>query len=255
MPNHGAIPAISLSPGGLLTALQLADSFFPSGMYAHSHGLEAMISRGRVTTAPDVAEFLENQLSWTVMPSDGVALLESWRAARRGDLAQVVAIDELLLAMKAPAELRNASTQLGLRLLSEAGEWASLQPHPLLAEYTRQVRAGNAPGNYPGNWPGHAPGNGAVALGVVGQALGVDAAATLLVLCHSYAVSVLGAASRLMPFAHTDAQAILRRLHPLLERLSGEILQRHWSELRAFSPELDLAAMNHEGDEVRLFAS
>ena len=117
--------------------------------------------------------------------------------------------------------------------------------------YTRLVRAGN----YSGHAPGHAPGNGAVALGVVGQALGVDAAATLMVLCHSYAVSVLGAASRLMPFAHTDAQAILRRLHPLLERLSGEIWQRHWSEMWAFSPELDLAAMSHEWDEVRFFVS
>ena len=189
------------------------------------------------------------------MPSDGVALLESCRAAAQGDLSQIVAIDELLLAMKAPAELRNASTQLGLRLLSEAGEWASLPPHSLLAEYARLVRAGNYPGHAPGYVPGYAPGNGAVALGVVGQALGVDAAATLMVLCHSYAVSVLGAASRLMPFARTDAQAILRRLHPLLEWLSGEIWQRHWSEMRAFSPELDLAAMSHEWDEVRLFAS
>ena len=241
------MPDISLTPGGLLTALQLADSFFPSGMYAHSHGLEAMVRRGLVQNPTDVAEFLENQFNWTVMLSDGVALLESCRAAAQGDLSQIVAIDELLLAMKAPTELRNASTQLGLRLLSEAGKRASLPPHPLLAEYTRLVRAGN--------YSGHAPGNGAVALGVVGQALGVDAAATLMVLCHSYAVSVLGAASRLIPFAHTDAQAILRCLHPLLERLSGEIWQRHWSEMWAFSPELDLAAMNHEGDEVRFFAS
>ena len=188
------MPDISLTPGGLLTALQLADSFFPSGMYAHSHGLEAMVRRGLVQNPMDVAEFLENQFNWTVMPSDGVALLESCRAAAQGDLSQIVAIDELLLAMKAPTELRNASTQLGLRLLSEAGEWASLPPHPLLAEYTRLVRAGNYPGHAPGYVPGYAPGNGAVALGVVGQALGVDAAATLMVLCHSYAVSVLGAA-------------------------------------------------------------
>ena len=249
------MPDISLTPGGLLTALQLADSFFPSGMYAHSHGLEAMVRRGLVQNPTDVAEFLENQFNWTVMPSDGVALLESCRAAAQGDLSQIVAIDELLLAMKAPTELRNASTQLGLRLLSEAGEWASLPPHSLLAEYTRLVRAGNYSGHAPGYVPGYAPGNGAVALGAVGQALGIDAAATLMVLCHSYAVSVLGAASRLMPFAHTDAQAILRRLHPLLERLSGEIWQRHWSEMRAFSPELDLAAMSHEWDEVRFFAS
>ena len=238
---------ISLSPANLLSAFQLADSFFPSGMYAHSHGLETMISRGRVRNAPDVAEFLENQFSWTVFPSDGVALLESYRAAAVGDLSQIVAIDDLLLSMKVPAELRNASTQLGQRLLTEVGAWDSLQSRLLLEEYTQRVLAGHAPGN--------APGNGSVALGVVGQALEMDAAAILMTLCHSYAVSVLGAASRLMPFTHTDAQTILRRLHPLLERLTGEIWERRWSEMRAFSPELDLAAMNHERDDVRLFAS
>ena len=156
-----------------------------------------------------------------------------------GDLSQIVAIDELLRAMKVPAELRNASTQLGQRLLTEVGAWDSLQSHLLLEEYTRRVRTGNTPGN------------GAVALGVVGQALEMDAAAILMALCHSYAVSVLGAANRLMPFTHTDAQTILRRLHPLLERLTGEIWERRWSEMRAFSPEFDLAAMNHERDELR----
>ena len=227
----------------MLSAFQLADSFFPSGMYAHSHWLETMISRGRVRNAPDVAEFLENQFSWTVFPSDGVALLESYRAVAVGDLSQIVAIDDLLQAMKVPAELRNASTQLGQRLLTEVGAWDSLQSRLLLEEYTQRVLAGNAPGN------------GSVALGVVGQALEMDAAAILMTLCHSYAVSVLGAASRLMPFTHTDAQTILRRLHPLLERLTGEIWERRWSEMRAFSPELDLAAMNHERDDVRFFAS
>ena len=238
-----SIRPITLTPGGLLTALQLADSFFPSGMYAHSHGLEAMISRGRVSAAPEVAEFLENQLTWTLMPSDGVALLESCRAAGHGDILQILEIDELLLAMKVPAELRNASTQLGLRLLAETGGWEPLPPHSPLTEYTRQVRAGNSPGN------------GAVALGLVGQALKLDPTAVLMVLCHSYVVSVLGAASRLMPFTHTDAQAILQGLHPLLERLTNEIWECRWSEMRAFSPELDLVAMDHESDEVRLFAS
>jgi urease accessory protein UreF len=32
--------------GEILSALQLADSFFPTGMYAHSYGLEGMARRG-----------------------------------------------------------------------------------------------------------------------------------------------------------------------------------------------------------------
>lgn len=39
-----------------LAALQLADSFFPAGAYAHSQGLESMVSRCWVNDADDVAQ-------------------------------------------------------------------------------------------------------------------------------------------------------------------------------------------------------
>lgn len=224
----------------LLAILQLADSFFPAGMFAHSHGLEGMVNRGLVRSAENVAEFLENQFSWSVMPSDGVALLGAYRATERGDLAEILALDQLLLANKTPAELRAASTQYGRRVLAETYDWVA---HSLRAEYAQKVAAGSAPGN------------GAVALGVTGAALNLGERATLLVFCHSHAVSVLGAASRLLPFSHTDAQKILHRLHPLLNRLTEEIWDQDWPDLTAFTPELDLVAMNHESDELRLFAS
>ncbi len=227
-------------PESLLAALQLADSFFPVGMYAHSHGLEGMVNRGLIRSAPEVSEFLENQFIWSVMPSDGVALLEAYRATDRGDLTEVLALDQLLLAMKTPAELRAASTQYSRRLLAETEGWAA---HALREEYIQEVQAGTAPGN------------GSVALGVTGAALNMGASATLQVFCHSHAVSVLGAASRLLPFSHTDAQKILRGLHPLLNHLTEEIWDQDWSNMTAFTPELDLVAMNHESDELRLFAS
>ena len=87
----------------LLTALQLADSFFPSGMYAHSHGLEGMVSRGLVTSAAQVAEFLANQFTWSIVPSDGVALLEAYRATDWGDLSTVMEIDQLLVTRQIEA--------------------------------------------------------------------------------------------------------------------------------------------------------
>ena len=60
-----------------LTALQLADSFFPSEMYAHSPGLESMVARGWVNGACAVREYLRKVLVWSVLPSGGVALVNA----------------------------------------------------------------------------------------------------------------------------------------------------------------------------------
>ncbi len=76
-----------------------------------------------------------------------------------------------------------------------------------------------------------------------------------MVFCHSHATSVLGAALRLLPITHVDAQGIQHRLHSLLVDLIQEIRQRPWEEMMAFTPELDVAAMGHESDELRMFAS
>jgi urease accessory protein len=250
-------------PAGFLAALQLADSFFPTGMYAHSHGLEGLVARGQVCTAADVAQFLENQLVWAVLPSDGVALLNAYRAADAGDLEILMGMDRLLYALKLPQELRNASTQLGQRLLSEAdhlvseGRHGMASPPPLPrgeldggqscatihAQYHERVSRREAPGN------------GAVALGVAAAALNIPPQQTLLLFCHSHAVSVLGAALRLLPLTHTDAQVILHRLHPIIVDRTGEIEGVPWTDMTCFTPELDIASLGHESADLRMFAS
>lgn len=225
---------------GFLSALQLADSFFPTGMYAHSQGLEGMVRRGLVSSPSDVEEFLRNQFAWSVLPSDGVALLNSHRSASRGDLATLVAIDRLLTALKLPSELRAVSVQVGHRLLDETVPFVSDQLH---SGYRALVTTQETPGN------------GAVALGVVAGSLNIPEEPALLMFCHSHTTSVLGAALRLLPMTHVDAQGIQHRLHSLLVDQIQEIRQRPWEEMMAFAPELDVAAMGHESDELRMFAS
>ena len=223
-----------------LAALQLADSFFPTGMYAHSHGLEAMAARGLVATTGDVEEFLVGQLTWSALPGDGVALLNSHRVAAFGDLESLVRIDQLLWALKLPSEVRAASAQFGRRLLAETG---FMGDGGVQAGYAGMVMRRESPGN------------GAVALGVVAQGAGIAAGEALLVLCHGHAVSVLGAAMRLLPVSHTDAQGILGRLHANLEGTMDEIRGRSWEEMTSFCPGLDILSMRHESDDLRVFAS
>ena len=225
---------------GFLAALQLADSFFPTGMYAHSHGLEGMVRQGLATTAGDVEEFLVNQLRWSVLPSDGVALLNAYQAASAGDLDAVTLIDRLLSALKLPMEMRTASTQVGRRLMSETSKLLSNETH---AQYLNRITRRETPGN------------GAVAMGVTAWALGVPDRQALLLFCHSHMVSVLGAALRLLPLTHSDAQGILHLLHPVIAEVLQEIGGTHWQDMTSFVPGLDIASMNHETDDLRLFAS
>lgn len=232
------------SSARFLAALQLADSFFPSGTYAHSQGLEGMVTRGWVTNADDLAEYLRNLLAWSILPCDGVALLNAHRAARAGDLATLVDIDWHLHAMKLPEELRVAPCHAGRRILDETA--------PLLGE-----RAGSAV---------HAqfrqmamdretPGTGAVALGVASCVAGIESGNALLMLCHSFAVGILGAAQRLLPVTHSEAQRILHALHQPVVGLAPDLEVRHWTKMTSFVPLTDIAAMLHEHDEVRMFAS
>lgn len=223
-----------------MTALQLADSAFPTGMYAHSHGLEGMITRGWVRTAVEVEEFLASQCVWSLLPADGVALLHAHRCTLTADLPTVAAIDHRLHAMRLPAELRAASTQVGRRLLAET---AGFTDHPTLSAYHALVRHGQTPGG------------AAVAFGVACAALQVDETIALLASVHSYLNSELGAALRLLPLSHRDTQAMLRRLQVVVAGELPAVRMRHWREMTSFTPQLDIAAMQHETDDLRMFAS
>ena len=230
----------TITPAAFLAALQLADSSFPTGGYVHSQGLEGMVRRGVITDAAGVEAFIANGLIAALIPADGVALLNAHRAALAADTATLIAIDQHLHAGKLAAELRAASRQVGRRLLAETAALVADATH---ADYRAAVVAGTA--------PGHA----AVALGATAAAQAIPAESALLAFCHSHTVGILGAALRLLPFTHSQAQTIQHRLHPQIVRAARRIRHRHWRNLAACAPELDLVAIGHEMDDLRQFAS
>ena len=42
-----------------LTLIQLADSFFPSGTYTFSHGLEVLVQQNQIQQPEDIVTFLQ----------------------------------------------------------------------------------------------------------------------------------------------------------------------------------------------------
>jgi urease accessory protein len=229
------------SPAALafLRAVQLGDSFFPSGLYTLSHGLESFVQAGLVAPG-DVEPLLLDYLEQVVGPGDAVALAHAHGATERGDLARLAEVDYRLFAMKLVREAREASCRVGKRLL---GTVVGLSADLRIAEYRSWVDCGRCPGT------------AAVALGAAAASLGIGKREAMLLELYTFATSFLGAALRLIRFDHLEAQRILARAAATMLRLVEENAERNLGEMRAFAPWIDLMGMAHERAEVRLFVS
>jgi urease accessory protein len=228
----------------LLRVLQLSDSFFPTGAYAHSQGLEGMVALGWVSNVEEVREYLADLLTGAILPLNGVALLHAHRSSDVGDVAAIIEIDRLLHAMKLPEEMRRASIQSGRRVLDETHDLLSAGAAPAaFAEYRAALL-----------W-GATPGSSAVAFGVSTWAQGIAAETALFGFCHALAVGALGAAQRLLPIGHGEAQAALRSLHGQMVAGVAAIKELHWQDMTSFTPWADIASMRHETADLRMFAS
>jgi urease accessory protein len=226
-----------MSDAGLLAALQLGDSLFPSGGFTLSHGLETLAEHGHVLDARSLREWIAVPLRWQVATSDGVAAAAAWAAG--DDLVLAAEIDRLLQATKLAREPREASERTGRQMLSTL---ALLAGGPLTA-YRREVAAGRAPGLQP------------IVLGLAARQLGIGRRETVLLLLHLYVAGCLGAALRLLDVDDVQVQQIRLALAPALEAAADEALAIPWKEMYACAAYTEMMTMIHERATMRLFAS
>lgn len=221
----------------LLSALRLADSFLPVGSYTLSYGLETFVEEGRVEDGEELERLLEDYLRGQVGPCDMVAVSVAHRAAREGDMGRLARVDDRLHATLLASELRESSLTAGTRLLDvvegEAG---------LVDRYATQVADGGR-GHYP------------TALGVVTAAKGVSEREARLVQGYSFVTGLLGVAQRLLRLGHTEIQAILHDLFPVIQEVEHEYGENGLEALCSCAPLIDVQGMRHERAERRLFGS
>lgn len=219
---------------GLLVALQHGDSFFPSGSFAFSWGLETLRNDGLVHDSTDVERFALDQLRHRWATLDRPAMTGTYRAA--GDLEIVARIDELLEAMSLARESREGSRRAGAALLSVH---ETLGTDGAVA-YHEWVRTGRA-------W-GHL----AVVQGLVWCGVGLDEAAASAVSAYTLCAGLLGAALRLGLIGHIDSQRSLARLRNEITGLLAAPPPA-LEDMGVCTPEAEVAAMRHETQNARLF--
>jgi urease accessory protein len=121
-------------PDWLPWLLQVNDSQFPSGAYAHSLGLEELVQHGTVNTPDALEAFLRHQIVPSLLAFEIPYLLRAHAAAVEENLERLREMDVELDAWKLAAETRTASRQLGSRRLALVRK---LTPSPLLDRYAR----------------------------------------------------------------------------------------------------------------------
>ncbi|MFI5838924.1 urease accessory protein UreF [Catenuloplanes sp. NPDC051500] len=222
-----SVAAGPAAAGSVATLLVLADGRLPAGGHAHSSGLEAQVSVGRIRGLPDLEAFLRGRLATGGLVASAFAACTRTHAVEDLDRAFEV-------RTPSPA-LRHASRAQGKALL-RAGR--AMWPVPAL--HRADV---------------HQP----VALGVVAAAAGLAPEQAAVAAAWGTISGPASAAVRLLGLDPYGVHALLARLASDCDAIAARAmtyLEKSLDDLPADgAPLLDIGAEHHATWEVRLFAS
>ena len=223
-----------------LALLQLADSFFPTGSFTISHGLETLVQTKQIQTVSELETFLQLLLKYKIATCDLVALVYAHRASKENDLSTVRYIDQQLFAQTLIKTTREMQHKTGRALLMVASATWQDEQLQILTQDTAQK---NIYCLHP------------IIFAVVSQVAGISEEDAALAFLHGFTTGLLGAAIRLGILGHIQAQQLLRQLAPNIEEVYHIANKLKLDQMNSTTPTIDLAQMQHQTLQRRLFAS
>ena len=208
----------------LLHLHQWLSPAFPVGGFAFSQGLETAIARGLVRDGAGVAGWARAAICDGAGRVDAVLLAHARQpGAELGHLA------DLSRAYAVSAERLVEAEETGAAFLAR------------IARITG--RAAPLPLPYP------------VAVGWASAPLAVTTETVAAFWLHALAAQIVGAAVRFLPLGAAEGQAILGDLAPAILRQGAWAAGAALDDIATSTPGADMAQMDHETLEVRIFRS
>ena len=203
----------------LLTLVQWLSPAFPTGGYAYSHGLEAVILEGE-RSAAGIGDWIAEVLQHGSGKADAVLLA----CVLRGE--DVDAVDMVARAMAGTKER-----------LSE-----TLEQGAAFARIVSSLTGRNLP-------PRALP----VAVGEAARILNLPPEEVVAVYLHAFAANLVACATRFAPLGQTEGQAMLGALHPMIGKLADWAATAGMHEIGTSGLAAEMASMRHEEMDVRIF--
>jgi urease accessory protein len=233
-------PATSTEAAWIVGLLQAGDSFYPTGSYAHSFGLEGLVQEGVVRDRATLRELLFRSVLPALRQAELPLAAHAWQALGAADWERVGGLCRLSAALKAPRELRLASGSIGRQRAELA---ALLHRHPLAEDYLRRAAAEG--------WPF----SSAVSAALEGRVLGAPQAAVLAGLYYATVVSLVSAAMKVLRLGQNASQSLVAEALAVVPGIIAAAEQVPADEIGWFNPWLDIAAARHETADARMFIS
>jgi urease accessory protein len=205
----------------LLTLVQWLSPAFPTGAFAYSHGLERVIAAGDVSDAQGFEQWLRNILHHGAGWQDAILLTHALAEDADHD-----ALDALARALAPSAE----------RLQEGAEQGAALAR--MVSGLTGRVLP-----------PRMLP----IALGEAAGPLSLPPGQVAQLYLQNFAGNLCTIATRHVPLGQTEGQTVLTRLLPEIELLGTWAALASLDDLGSCTLAADLAAFQHETQDVRIF--
>ncbi|MAW89148.1 MAG: urease accessory protein UreF [Phyllobacteriaceae bacterium] len=201
---------------------------FPTGGFAYSGGLEQAVAHGPVSSPDHLRTWLEAQLRHGAPWNDAVILAQAWHGERDG--RDPAALAELAGALAGSAQRHRETLDQGAAFLKAAAHWFG-------------------PGSLPAALP--LP----VAVGLACGRGGVALEPALAAYLNTLVSNQLQCAIRLSVTGQDGAARLLAGLEPVVDGVAGEAAASTIDDLGGFAFMAEIAAMNHETLQPRLFLS
>lgn len=235
-----SVPATNTDAPWLLGLLQAGDSFYPTGSYAHSFGLEGLAHEGVIRDRATLRDFIFRSAIPALRQTDLPLAAHAWRAFAPPDWTKIAGLSVLSSALRTPREARIASENIGRQRAELA---ANLRASPLAQEFVRRAAAEN--------WPFSA----AVSAALEGHTLGAPLGAVLAGVYYANLAALLAAAMKLLRLGQNGAQSLLTEALALAPAAIAAAENTPLDEIGWFNPWLDIAAARHEAADARMFIS
>lgn len=225
---------------GVWRLLQISDSAYPTGAYAHSQGLEGMVEMNLFASVPDAFLFLRDVVIPAIAYADAPFFRHAYRAVREENWQALWEADELCHALRLTRELRSASSSQGAQRVRIA---AATLSSPLLRELERALDDGK--------WKAALP----VASGAVSAALSIPEGMALTGYLFQSVSGYVAALVKLLRIGQTKAQQWTAELGREGLRWLEQAERRQIREAGWLNPIIEIASARHETMYTRLFIS
>ncbi|MFB5627905.1 MAG: urease accessory protein UreF [Nitrosarchaeum sp.] len=222
-----------------LGMMQLSDSFFPTGMFATSNGLEFLFAEKRIHGLEDIVNIIKTNIVQQIGPSDCVALANAFDSAAKNNFDEIIEADAIVFATKAIKEIREASVRSGIQLIKCVSEFVS--ENEILNQYKDNITKNKAHGVFP------------VAFAICCNGLKIKKEKSMMMMMYGFTVSIVGAALRLGLIQHFEAQKIIHMIKPIISQTIKEHSNKSLSEMWQFAPQTDIIQMSHEKMDSKMF--